>query len=112
MSPLQGEGRRFDPVTRYQLYLKDIMKTYHPLGKRIIFKDTERAEETESGIYLGKNSNDPKAKSGTVIAVGPAVEDVKVGDVVYLQWQKVSAFKDGDIFLGSVHEEDVLAVLE
>ena len=85
---------------------------YKPLGDKIIVKDTERAEETESGIYLGKNLPDPKAKTGTVIAIGPDVEDVKVGDIVYLNWHKIKTVKDGDTYLGVLSEEEVLAVLE
>ena len=85
---------------------------YLPLGKKLIVKDTERAEETDSGIYIGKTLADPKAKTGTVIAIGPDVQDVKVGDIVYLQWSGIKTVKDGDSYLGVITEDDVLAVLE
>ena len=85
---------------------------YQPLRNNIIVKDTERQEETESGIYVGKTLADPRAKTGTVIAVGPDVTDVKVNDIVYLQWSNIKTVKDGDTYLGVLTEDDVLAVLE
>jgi co-chaperonin GroES (HSP10) len=91
--------------------LKENMN-YQPLGNKLIVKDTERKEETDSGIYVGKTLADPRAKTGTVIAIGPLVETVKVGDIVYLQWSNIKAVKDGDTYLGVLTEDDVLAVLE
>ena len=85
---------------------------YKPLGRKVIIKDTERPEETESGIYLGKAKADNSSKSGTVIAVGPLVQSVKVDDVVYLQWANIRTVKDGDDYLGIIEEDDILAVLE
>jgi len=85
---------------------------YQPLRNNIIVKDTEREEETESGIYVGKTLADPRAKTGTVLAIGPEVEDVKVGDIVYLQWQNIQTVKEGDTYLGVISEDNVLAVAE
>jgi chaperonin GroES len=85
---------------------------YLPLGKKLIVKDTEREDTTDSGIYVGKTLADPRAKTGTVIAIGPDVKDVKVGDIVYLQWSNIKTVKDGDAYLGVITEDDVLAVLE
>ena len=75
-------------------------------------KDTERPEETESGIFLGNAKADNSSKSGTVIAVGPLVTTVKVDDVIYPQWTNVRVVKDNDLYIGIVEEEDILAVLE
>jgi co-chaperonin GroES (HSP10) len=85
---------------------------YKPLGKKLIVEDTERPEETESGIFIGKAKADNSTKTGTVIAVGPLVEDVKVGDIVYLNWNNIRTVKDGDKYLGVITEDDVLAILE
>ena len=85
---------------------------YQPLGNKLIVKDTERQEETESGIYVGKTLADPRAKTGTVLAIGPDVEEVKVGDIVYLQWQNIKTVKEDDMYLGVVSEDNVLAVAE
>jgi len=85
---------------------------FKPLGNRVIVKDTERPEETESGIYLGGAKADNGTKNAVVVAVGPDTKDVKVGDVLYLDWTKIRTVKDGDTVYGVIDEEHVLAILE
>ena len=85
---------------------------FNPLGNRIIVTDTERPEETESGIFIGGAKADNSTKNATVFAVGPDTKDVKVGDVIYLDWTKIRTVKDGDTVYGVIDEEHVLAILE
>ena len=85
---------------------------FKPLGNRVIVKDTESPEVTEGGIFVGSAKADNSTKNATVVAVGPDVKDVKVDDVVYLDWQKIRTVKDGDTVYGVIDEEYVLAVLE
>ena len=83
-----------------------------PLHDRIVIREEELPEETESGIILqgARASNDTRIS--IVVAVGPDVHDVKANDRIYLSWSKVKPFKNGDEFLGIINEEDVLAVIE
>jgi co-chaperonin GroES (HSP10) len=85
---------------------------FKPLGNRVIVKDTDRPEVTEGGIYVGSAKADSSTKNATVVAVGPDTKDVKVGDVIYLDWTKIRTVKDGDTVYGVIDEEHVLAVLE
>jgi co-chaperonin GroES (HSP10) len=85
---------------------------FNPLGNRIIVTDIERPEETESGIFIGTAKADNNTKYAKVFAIGPDTEDVKVGDVIYLDWTKIRTVKDGDTVYGVIDEEYVLAILE
>lgn len=52
-----------------------------PLGRRIIVKRDPTKTETESGFIIVKEAQKPEL-SGTALAIGPDVKDVKVGDRV------------------------------
>ena len=62
MSPLQGEGRRFDPVTRYQI-LKDSMKLFEATvrvnGKE--FTDRVGANDAQEARLLLQQRHGPRA---------------------------------------------------
>jgi co-chaperonin GroES (HSP10) len=72
-------------------------------------------ETSASGIYLGSShdSNAKSARNGKVIAVGPLVEDVEVGNVVLIEplmWTE--SFKvDGEMFWKTA-EPKVMAIVE
>jgi co-chaperonin GroES (HSP10) len=85
---------------------------YKPLRDNVLVIDTEKPEETDSGIYLGKAKSDNSTKTATVLAVGPDVTEVKVDDVVYIVWSNAKVVKDGDQYLGVISENDILAVAE
>jgi co-chaperonin GroES (HSP10) len=55
-----------------------------PLGDGLIVKQQPKKERTDSGIFLPENSRAGNTFLHDVIAVGPGVKDVKVGDVVYV----------------------------
>jgi chaperonin GroES len=58
-----------------------------PLKDFVLVAENKRKQETNSGIIIeGVSTAD--SRSGTVLAVGPNVTEVKVGDVIYLEWNK------------------------
>jgi chaperonin GroES len=85
---------------------------FKPLGARVMVKEVEREQTTESGIVLPDTAKE-KPQNAEVVAVG-AHEDVKVsvGDVVV-----VRKYAGTDVKLdGQEHRivdaEDILGVVE
>jgi len=72
------------------LHFEDTMNI-KPLHDKVLIERIENVKETASGIIL-KHSEDPdKAR---VLAVGPDVTEVQVGDVVQPDWGKAAALQD------------------
>ena len=65
---------------------------FKPLAQRILVKEEEVATQTASGIFITDNAAKEKPTNATVIAIGPDVEHVEVGDsVVYGKYAKSAA---------------------
>jgi chaperonin GroES len=90
--------------------VKDNMNI-QPLHDKVLIAENKREETTSSGIILDSQGTG-ESKSGTVLAIGPEVTDVKVGDVVYLMWNKAQVVKVGDAQRVIIKQEDIVAVLE
>jgi chaperonin GroES len=82
-----------------------------PLKDRVLVAENKRENTTESGIVL-QGAGFDQSKSGTVLAIGPEVTDVKVGDVIYLEWNKAAVVKIGDAQRVIIKQENIVAVLE
>jgi chaperonin GroES len=82
-----------------------------PLKDRVLVAENKRENTTESGIVL-QGAGFDQSKSGTVLAIGPEVTDVKVGDVIYLEWNKAAVVKVGDAQRVIIKQENIVAVLE
>jgi chaperonin GroES len=85
---------------------------FKPLGARVMVKEVEPEQTTESGIVLPDTAKE-KPQSAEVVAVG-AHEDVKVsvGDVVVVRKYSGTEVKlDGEEHR-IVDTEDVLGVVE
>jgi chaperonin GroES len=85
---------------------------FKPLGARVMVKEVERDETTESGIVLPDTAKE-KPQTAEVVAVG-AHEDVKVsvGDVVVLRkYSGTEVEVDGEEHR-IVDAEDILGVVE
>ncbi len=82
-----------------------------PLGSRVLIKQEEALEQTQSGIYL-PNSAKEKPTVGEVIAIGSSDElEVKVGDKVMYQkfgGTKIEVEKQEYILLD---QDDILAIV-
>jgi chaperonin GroES len=83
-----------------------------PLKSKLILQLIEKQKVTSSGIIL--SSADPaEANRGLVLAVGPDVTEVTVGETVLPNWNKSSKIKgdDGeDNYI--LEEDDIILVFE
>ena len=90
-----------------------------PLGDRVVLKQAEVEETTQSGIILTGNSKE-KPQYSEVVAVGPGkVEDGKTIPMTVEVGQKViySQYAGTDVTIGEdkytiVRQDDILAVVE
>jgi co-chaperonin GroES (HSP10) len=83
-----------------------------PLKSKLILQLIEKQKVTSSGIIL--SSADPaEANRGLVLAVGPDVTEVTVGEMVLPNWNKANKIKgdDGeDNYI--LEEDDIILVFE
>lgn len=81
-----------------------------PLADRVVAVRAEVATKTASGLYLPDNAKE-KPVMASVVAVGPDVKSLKVGDkIVYKEYSTTELKIEKDEFL-IVKEEDVLATI-
>lgn len=83
-----------------------------PMNDRVLVAENKKEAKTESGIILEGARGVGDTAQGTVLAVGPKVTEVKVGDVVLLDWAKASPVKVGDAQRAMIKEEFIIAVVE
>lgn len=62
-----------------------------PLHDKVLIERIENIKETSSGIILRHSEEPDKAR---VLAVGPEVSEVQVGDIVQPDWGKSAAVQD------------------
>ena len=82
-----------------------------PMKKFVLVAENKRENTTQSGIIL-EGAGFDQSKTGTVLAIGPDVTDVKVGDVIYLEWNKGAVVKIGDAQRIMIKEEFIVAIAE
>lgn len=82
-----------------------------PLADYIVAQTEEAASKTASGLYLPGGAQE-KPSVAKVVAAGPGVGSVKVGDkVIYKSYAQTQVKIDGVEYL-LVKEEDVLATVK
>lgn len=81
-----------------------------PLGDRVLIEPDTPAEETASGLIV-KRTYVPET-TGTVIAIGEKVREVKPGDYVLFSWQvgQEVSFRDERRRYLVMGERDIMAV--
>lgn len=82
--------------------------TPRPIGNRVFLKVEAQAEEKRRSIWIPDRARS-KPQEGLVVAVGPLVATVKVGDRVL--FGKFSVLEMGEYGL-VLREPDLIAVLE
>ena len=83
-----------------------------PLGKKVLVAENKRESQTASGIIIEGKDVQGESKTATVLAIGPEVKSVEVGQVVLLMWNKGAVVTiDGNQRV-MILEEDIVAVLE
>lgn len=81
-----------------------------PLADRVVAVREEAQTKTASGLYIPDNAKE-KPVMAKVMAVGPDVKSLKVGDrIVYKEYSTTELKINGTEYL-IVKEEDVLATV-
>lgn len=82
-----------------------------PLGDYVVAQNEEAEAKTKSGLYLPDNAQE-KPKTAKVVAVGPAVQQLKVDDrIVFKSYSNTDVKVNGAEYI-LVKEEDVLATVK
>lgn len=82
-----------------------------PLTDRVVLEQIESEEKTSSGIILPDSAKE-KPEQAKVVAIGPDVKGIKVGEIVlYTKYGPNEVKVDGKEYL-IVKEEDVMAVIK
>eukprot|EP01006_Ploeotia_vitrea_P059887 TRINITY_DN74949_c0_g1_i1.p1 TRINITY_DN74949_c0_g1~~TRINITY_DN74949_c0_g1_i1.p1 ORF type:complete len:103 (-),score=15.04 TRINITY_DN74949_c0_g1_i1:261-569(-) len=99
-----------------RLGVRQLAKNYKPLGSRVLVRRNAQKTQTAAGILIPEAAT-KKINEGMVAAVGPDVEQVKVGDQILLpEWGGVGislgsdANQDASMWLFKA--EDILAIIE
>lgn len=82
-----------------------------PLHDKVLIAEGKKDTITDSGIILdgrGLGNTTP----GVVVAIGPDVIDVKVGDTVYLDWSKGKPVTVDGAQRVMILEKEIIAILE
>ena len=81
-----------------------------PLSDRVVAKAEEAKTRTASGIYLPEGAKE-KSKVAEVVAVGPQVQGVQVGDkILFEEFAATDVSLDGEDFI-IVKEEKIIATV-
>jgi chaperonin GroES len=81
-----------------------------PLADRVVAMREEALAKTVSGIYLPDNTKE-KPVVANVIAVGPDVKSLRVGDKIVYKEYSTTELKINSVEYLIVREEDVLATV-
>ena len=65
-----------------------------PLGNKVVVERIAAEKATSSGIVLQRTDEPDRAE---VVSVGPEVDEVKVGDILLVNWNE--AQKAGDLYV-------------
>jgi co-chaperonin GroES (HSP10) len=83
-----------------------------PLRKKVLVAENKSEVKSESGIILEGATSIRESKRATVLAIGPEVTEVKVGDVILLDWTKATVVKVGDAQRAMIEQEHIVAVFD
>ena len=88
------------------------MTTVRPLKKKVLVAELKTEQKTDSGIILEGTTSNRESKRGQVLAVGPDVTLVNVGDTILLEWSKAQVIKIDDAQRVMIDEDNIVAVYE
>lgn len=81
-----------------------------PLADRVVAVREQSASRTTSGLYLPENAKE-KPVVANVVAIGPDVKTLKIGDKIVYKDYATTVLKVNDVDYLIVKEEDVLATV-
>ena len=82
-----------------------------PLGTKLLAAEIKKERKSESGIILENVGSIKETAAARVLAVGPEVKTVKVGDEVYLDWAKTKLVVIEGAQRVILDQEDVQAIV-
>ena len=82
-----------------------------PLGTKILAAEIKKERKSESGIILENVSSVKETAAARVLAIGPDVKNVKVGDEVYIDWAKTKLVVLDGAQRVILDQEDVHAIV-
>lgn len=88
----------------------EMISPIKPLADRVVAVREKAQEKTASGLYLPDSSKE-KPVMATVVAVGPKVEQVAVGDKIVYKEYSTTDLKINETEYLIVKEDDVLATV-
>lgn len=83
-----------------------------PLRDNVLVAENKRENTTASGIVIESGQGLGESKTGTVLAIGPKVDVVNVGDKILLMWNKAQVVTVDGAQRVMIKQEDIVAVLE
>lgn len=85
---------------------------FKPLKDKVLVAENNSETKSEFGIILDDAKSVRESKTGTVLAIGPDVTEVQIGDKILLDWSKATVVKIGDAQRVVLKEADIVAILE
>lgn len=82
-----------------------------PLGTKILCAEVKKERKSDSGIVLTTNTSVKETSAARVLAIGPDVKNVKVGQEVYIDWPKTKLVIIDDAQRVILDQEDVHAII-
>lgn len=82
-----------------------------PLGTKILCAEVKKERKSESGIILEGTKSVNETAAARVLAVGPDVKTVRVGDEVYIDWSKTKLVIIDGAQRVILDQEDVHAII-
>jgi co-chaperonin GroES (HSP10) len=82
-----------------------------PLKRKVLVAQNAHETTSEAGIILDGKALGNTA-SARILAVGPDVTEVAVGDDVYLNWAKASVVKVDGAERAMIDADEIIAVIE
>lgn len=83
-----------------------------PLFKKVLIAEVKAVTKSESGIILDGANSVREQNRAKVLAIGPDVTDVKVDDLILLDWTKASVVKVDGAQRAIIDQDHIVAVLE
>ena len=101
----------FDTIINVIIEKEEMMSSpIKPLADRVVAVREKAQEKTASGLYLPDSSKE-KPVMATVVAVGPKVEQVAIGDKIVYKEYSTTDLKINETEYLIVKEDDVLATV-
>lgn len=83
-----------------------------PIKKNVLVAENKGEVKSESGLILDNATSVRESKTGTILAIGPDVTMVDVGNKILLDWTKGTVVKIGDAQRVMISEDNIVAVIE